>query len=214
MAAYYLFFRCWPGFTEQFPIDRFNALSDDELPDALDTFAQEQLHANKSTIKRVRAERKRQLLEAMKRQSRSVLPGPRGPIPRSGARMGRGFIYQRIRRAPRKGTPLVCRVGGYLGWWRGGKCHFGDRVAGPRVWFWETPDLDFAEYLVTRLNGQRSLREYDYEAVEAEYELNLHFGWVAAEGLGRKSEPRFDARSTRFVTEKSLPPGIESWRWQ
>ncbi len=183
MAAYYLFFRCWPGFTEQFPIDRFNALSDDELPKALDDFAREQLRSRKEEIRDIRRKRKRDLYIALRRQAKRVLHGH--PSGRS-EKLTRRWFWDRIRRASRYGNPLVCRVGGYLGWWRGRKCHFGDRAAGPRVWFWETPDPDFAEYLVTRLNGQRSLTHHDYEAVEVEYELNVHFGWVAAEGLGRE----------------------------
>ena len=43
MAEYFVFFRCWPGFSDPFPIEQFNGLPDEEVGPALKSFAQEQL---------------------------------------------------------------------------------------------------------------------------------------------------------------------------
>ena len=240
--ACYVFFRCWPGFTEDFPVERFNALSEAELPEALKRFAREQLRAQKAKIKAVRAERKQRLHEALLRQSRrvlrggestfagqqlraekaetktvpadpkervceallrqlTVLPGSGGPGP--GERLTRRELFaQHVRKAPHR-SPLVCRVGGYLGWWGGGKCAFGDQVAGRRVWFWVTGEQDFAEYLVGRLNG-RSLAE-DFEVVEVEKVLSPRFGYVAAEGLGMEERTPIQ-RQINAIRDGKEPP--------
>ena len=77
MAGCYVFFRCWPGFTEPFPFERFNALPDDELASALDAFAREQLRLPevRGQIKEKARGRRRRFIEAIMKQSKRRMGG-------------------------------------------------------------------------------------------------------------------------------------------
>lgn len=181
MAGYFLFFRCWPGLTEPFPFEQFNALPDDDLAPALDCFAREQLRLPKvrEGIKKEAGRRRRRFTDAIKKQSAMRLGGGRAPLSRSGPQVSfRQMRWTRVRQAERK-DPLICRLAAYLGWWTHEKVN-GHAVGFPAVWFCPSPTLTLAEHLVKELNRQRYL---DYDKHQLEYHANPRFGFVSADGL-------------------------------
>lgn len=175
MANYFLFFRLWPGFSESFPHDRFNAIADDEdLSRALDSYAREEIGRPevRRQIKQVAKTRRRNLLAAIRKQSASrTMVGSRTVGIRKRVTK-RDWYWPRIRQAKHR-DPLVCRLGAYLGWWR--------QVAdyplpfGPRVWFCRVSSRELAEALVSLFNGRTDL---DYDGNEVEYHLRPRFGFV------------------------------------
>jgi len=188
MAGYFLFFRCWPGFTEPFPFERFNALPDDELGSALNFFAREQLRLPevRAGIKQEAKRRRQKLLAGIRRQSRRRMGG--GPVPGAGRRIPkREWYWPRIRGADRT-DPLTCRLGAYLGWWHSGIVGLSGPVV-PRIWFHETRSREFAEQLVVELNARSKLAKLttltkrDFDTHELEYHANLRPGFISAEGL-------------------------------
>jgi len=184
MAGYYVFFRCWPGFTEAFPFDRFNALPDDKVADALNSFAQEQLRLPevRERVKKEARRRRRRFIEAIKAQSRRRTGGPA----LGGAAHGitqQKLVQTRwgaVRHSERRTDPLVCRLGAYLGWWRRDRRIIGEDVGFPAVWFWTSDSQEFVTQLVAELDRLRNL---DYDAHELEYYTNPRFGWIATDGL-------------------------------
>ena len=180
MAAYYLFFRCWPGFSEPFPFDRFNSLPDDELVKALDAYARGQVGAEKARIKSIRRERKRKL-------GRRPLQNPVPWQPSNKAQ--RGHYDYRVRGAFRR-DPLVCRVGAYLGWWNSADASSAGVAAGrvhgwfvgPQVWMLEADDQALAEHLVVELNDKQILDLHRYKAVYL-WTSNPRFGCVPSESF-------------------------------
>jgi len=184
MAEYFLFFRCWPGFSDPFPFERFNALPDDELPSALEVFARERLREERKRIKEVARGRRREFantINAMKRQSRMRMGiGQALPACKSGHQVIslRQRRWERVRRADRK-DPLVCRLGAYLGWCTDKKVN-GPAVWFPAVWFCLSAYLALAGHLVKELNRQQCL---DYDKHQLEHHANPRFGFVPADGL-------------------------------
>ena len=151
MAECFLFFRCWPGFNDSFPVDRFNALTDEELTAALESFAKGELGRSeiREQVKQVAKRRRQKLIAALRRQAHRVTGGG-GSVPGSGRRIPkREWYWPQIRRADRT-DPLVCRLGAYLGWWsncgRDKFCAFG-----PRVWFLRVTCRESAERIVSAL---------------------------------------------------------------
>lgn len=184
MAGYYVFFRCWPGFTEPFPFERFNGLSEEELGSALESFAIEQLQTAevRGRIKQIGRQRRGRFPDtaALKRQSSKRMVGPATPAlsPRKSVRQEH---WERVRCADRK-DPLVCRLGAYLGWWHSEIVGLSGPVV-PRIWFHETRSREFAEQLVVELNAGFKLAKLDYYARQLEYHANPRPGFISAEGL-------------------------------
>ena len=138
MAGYFLFFRCWPGFTKPFPFEQFNALPDDELGSALDSFAREQLRLPeiRERVRQAITRGKRrhtEWVEKVKEQSKQRTGGPASATPALSPRKNfRQERWEWIRCADRT-DPLVCRLGAYLGWWK--REVVGQALGWPAVWF-------------------------------------------------------------------------------
>lgn len=161
MQQYYVFFRCWPGFREPFPFQRFNNLSDEVLVQALDQYVTESLQepGGKQRIRRVFRKRRDEVLEYFA----SVAP--------------RQSIAGRWRRhlgGLRENTSCIRRLGSYLGWYS--QEHDDHEYWGQRVYFWHPSSLDAAERLVQWLNNAKNLcSTWDIE--------NPQFGFVAHEDV-------------------------------
>lgn len=179
MADYFLYFRCWPGFSEPFPFEQFNALPDDELPRALGGFAGEQLQIPRvrKQIKEVGRDRRRRFVNSLNDKWKRRSPGNKA-VTRWMGHAVRQKCWRRVRGAGRE-DPLVCRLGSYLGWWTDTKVN-GRAVGFPMVWFCLSPSLALAEHLVEELNRQRCL---DYDKHEIEHLANPRYSFVSAEGL-------------------------------
>jgi len=178
MAAYYVFVRCWPGFTEPFPFEQFNSLTEEELGPALEAFAREQLRAHgvRAQIKQRVKQRRRNRVSALVKQSKRLL-GP-SPQPKSGRRVDIREIRRMIGLPDRK-LPLVCQLGDYLGWYR--PWTTGDVGDWPsRVWFWKTLSREFAKQLVAELGCRPNL---DFHEHQAEFYFNPRPGFISDEGM-------------------------------
>lgn len=175
MSDCFLFFRLWPGFTDPFPVDRFNAIAADaDLARALDSYAREEIGRPevRHRIKQVAKTRRRNSLAAIRKQSASrMMVGS----PAVGVRKRltkRDWYWPRIRQAKHR-DPLVCRLGAYLGWWR--EAWSDSSPFGSRVWFCRVSSPELAEALVSLLNGRTGV---DYDRNEVEYHLRPRFGFV------------------------------------
>ena len=179
MTDCFLFFRCWPGFSEPFPFEQFNALPDDELLRALDGFVGEQIQIPgvRKQIKEVGRGRRRRFVNALNDKWKRRSPGSK-PVTRWMGHAFRQKCWRRVRGAGRE-DPKVCRLGAYLGWWTYTKVN-GRLVGFPVVWFCLSPSLALAEHLVEELNRQRCL---DYDKHDLEYLANPRYSFVSAEGL-------------------------------
>ena len=96
----------------------------------------------------------------------------------------RDWYWPRIRRAKRTES-LVCRLGAYLGWWKGQfvSSPFGPNVPfGPRVWFYRASSRELAGVIVSELNGRADFLHYDRNELE-DY-LRPRFGVVQIADTG------------------------------
>ncbi len=194
MADCFLFFRCWPGFSEPFPFDRFDGFAkDDELLQALNSWAREEIRrpeARRAIMLVARWRKQEWLAEIQKRRGTYAgRPGrPRSSTSRRSAPRhvtSRDVYWPRIRQ-PDRPEPLICRFGADLGWWREKGC-FGANIPlwrergdnslpfGPRVWFYQVPSSELAETVVSALNGRNDL---DFDDNKEEYYLRPRFGFV------------------------------------
>ena len=170
MADCFLFFRFWPGFSDPFPVDRFNSIADSDLPRALELYAREEIGRPevRHRIKETAKARRRNVIDGVKRQSSRRLGAPRNrPV---GRLAKRDWYWPQIRRAERK-DPLVCRLGAYQGWWQ--KRWFESLPFGPQVWFCRMSDCELADVVVRLLNGRTDL---DYGENKLECVLQPRFG--------------------------------------
>ena len=158
MSGCFLYFRCWPGFTDPFPFERFNSLSDEELGHDLDSYAREQL-GNPEVCTQIE-QRRQDRISATRRQAQRVLASRTGSTAR----------LCRITQADR-GLPLICRLGRQLGWWR--PAIVGISGPGSKVWFYDSPSREFAEALLSELSSRPTL---DYDEHMPEYHANPRFG--------------------------------------
>ena len=209
MAGYFVFFRCWPGFAESFPFDRFNALPDDKVADALDSFAREQLRLPgvRGQVKQEARRRRRSYIKGTKAQSEKRMGGP-------SAGAGRRWTHHesvqkrwRIVRRSERTDPLVCRLGAYLGWWQ--SVIIGLTGPTPRTWFHETRSLEFAEQLVVELNDRSNLAKINYDAYQLEYHANPRPGFISAEGLsdGQRASIRRPIQAIQDGREPAVEHG-------
>jgi len=166
MAECFLFFRFWPGFTDSFPVDRFNTLTDEELPAALKSFALTEIRRPEiwKQVKEVRKRRKAKAIAGLRRQSAQRLGG--GPV-MGRWRAKRVSLASLVRGADRD-DPWICRLGAYLDWWS--RCGCDSSYAfGPRV-----SSQESAEMIVSYLNS----RKVDYHGNELEHHLRPRFGFL------------------------------------
>lgn len=77
MADYYVFFRTWLHFTDQFPVDDFNRLPDKEIYEAIKSHALNWLRENKAGVKNHLRAKKRKLKEAIEARRRQFGKSPR-----------------------------------------------------------------------------------------------------------------------------------------
>lgn len=175
MSDCFLYFRLWPGFTDPFPVDRFNGVADDQdLLQALDDYARGELARPeiRLQVKQVASTRRKNLLAGLKWQSARRSPAGFGNASVRKRLTKRDWYWPRIRHADRR-DPLVCRLGAYLGWWQ--KRWDESFPFGPRVWFYRVSSQELAEAFVSHLNGRTDL---EYEGHELEYYLKPRFGFV------------------------------------
>ena len=178
MVSYLVCFRCWPGFSEQFPFEHFDDVSDEELPAALDAYARELLRDSetRAKIKDVGKQRLKDFNTKIKWHSgKDSLPSRR--LVRKSLRRER---WNRVRRTDRD-TPLVCRVGAYFGWWEMGIV--GHPLPTQRVWLTEALDRDYVEQLSIELHKRAKL---DYPEHQIEYHTNPRFTIVSSDSLTKK----------------------------
>lgn len=96
MPGFYLYFRCWPGFTDRFPFDKFNGLPDTEIRGALDKFARHWITKNQAKLDaREEVHRRRDLGQPM--------------IPTEGRKNAAG-------KSTRQRLPLIYEIGSLAGW--------------------------------------------------------------------------------------------------
>lgn len=96
MPGFYLYFRCWPGFTDRFPFDKFNGLPDTEIQGALDKFARHWITKNQAKLDaREEVHRRRDLGQPM--------------TPTKGRK---NAASERTRRR----VPLIYEIGSLAGW--------------------------------------------------------------------------------------------------
>ena len=69
MAEQYFYVRCWPGFTDRFPFDRFNLLPDDQIGIALDAYAAGWERRNKGKIETRRRRELDEWIARLRQQS-------------------------------------------------------------------------------------------------------------------------------------------------
>lgn len=181
MADCFLFLRCWPGFSEPFPFDRFDGIAgDEELSRALDSWAREEIRrpeARRAIMQVARLRKQRYLAGIQKRRGAYAgRPGrPRNDTSGSSfwtCGTERDVYWPRIRQ-PERPEPLVCRFGADLGWWR--QVGTESLPFGPRVWFHQVPSSELAEAVVSALNGRTDLH---FEENKLEYYLRPRFGFV------------------------------------
>ncbi len=175
MSDCFLYFRLWPGFTDSFPVDRFNGIANDQdLLQALDDYARGELARPeiRLQVKQVASRRRTNLLAGLKRKS--ALRSPAGFRTTSVRKRltKRDWYWPRVRHADRR-DPLVCRLGAYLGWWQ--KRWDESFPFGPRVWFHRVSSQELAEAFVSHFNGRTEL---EYNGHELEYYLRPRFGFV------------------------------------
>ena len=177
MSGCFLFFRFWPGFDfDQFPVDRFNGIADEDLPAALACYAGEEIRRPevRHRIKEVVKARRQKLIAGIRKQSASrMMVGARDVGVRKRLTK-RDWYWPRIRRAER-GDLLVCRLGAYLGWWQKGEAWSESLPFGPQVWFSRVSSPELAEAFVSHLNGRTGL---DYDGNEVELHFRPRFGFV------------------------------------
>ncbi len=169
MANCFLFFRLWPGFSEPFPFDRFDGFAkDEELFQALNSYAREEIGRPevRRQIKQTAKKRRRELLAALRKRRGVYANRPAGFPNRPTRQLSERDLSERR-------DPLVCRLGAYLGWWRG----VGDDPLpfGARVWFYQVPSSELAETVVSALNGRTDLH---FDDNRLEYYLQPRFGFV------------------------------------
>ncbi len=174
-TGYFLYFRLWPGFKEPFPVDRFDAVADDQdLERALDDYARKELGRLevRDLVKKVARTRREKLRAGVLQQSKRVRSVGLSKASVRKRLTKREWYWPIIRHADRT-DPLVCRLGAYLGWWQK---RWNELLPfGPRVWFYQVPNRELAEAFVTHLNGRTNL---GYEGNELEYYLKPRFGYV------------------------------------
>jgi len=177
MSGCFLFFRFWPGFDfDQFPVDLFNGIADEDLPAALACYAGEEIRRPevRHRIKEVVKARRQKLIAGFRKESASrMMVGARDVGVRKRLTK-RDWYWPRIRRAER-GDLLVCRLGAYLGWWQKGEAWSESLPFGPQVWFSRVSSPELAEAFVSHLNGRTGL---DYDGNEVELHFRPRFGFV------------------------------------
>ena len=175
MSDCFLYFRLWPGFTDPFPVDRFNGIANDQdLLQALDDYALGEIARPeiRLQVKQVASTRRKNLLARLKRQSARRSPAGFGNASVRKRLTKRDWYWPRIRHADRR-DPLVCRLGAYLGWWQ--KRWDESFPIGAWVWFYRVTSQELAEAFVSHLNGRNDL---EYDGHELEYYLSPRFGFV------------------------------------
>ncbi len=96
MPGFYLYFRCWPGFTDHFPFEKFNGLPDSEIQEALDKFARHWKTKNQAKLDaRKEVRRRRDLGQPM--------------IPTQGQ-------TNAVSKSTRQRLPLIYEIGPLAGW--------------------------------------------------------------------------------------------------
>jgi hypothetical protein len=110
-GSYYVYFRCWPGFTDAFPYEKFGSLPDDEVLVAVHKAINARLWERRDMVRKIRSTELHKLKEAIRLQSQKIL-GPR----RSNLKNKKTL---REFRKPRTKLGKFFRLAKYAGWHKG-----------------------------------------------------------------------------------------------
>jgi hypothetical protein len=169
MSGFFVYFRCWPDFSDSFPFEKFNGLPDDDLQSALNEFAEDWLRKSKAEVRQSWLAKRQKRTQAIKQRASQFSNPPNGAPTTHG---------RRTTRRPRRRPPFFARVGRYAGWLRKIPIVFEDQIVGPKTWFYVAESRELTDLIVSTLANQRSL---DYEDHDAEHLLNPRYGIVPAD---------------------------------
>jgi hypothetical protein len=174
-GRWFVYVRYWPGFTEDFPYERFNELPDGKVDTALRAALAKELWKRHEEIRTLRRSRKQRVLEAIKRRRSQVIPRYPGPLrhdepPRT--------------KPPKTRCSRFARLGWYVGWHEQGGyllSKSGEYLFTPRIWIADT-EATCAHDLVNDLTKLPSANDEERERRQA---FNPRFGLVFCAELSR-----------------------------
>lgn len=196
--TYFVIMRCWPGFTAAAPLDSFHALPDREAERGLSAALAEYIWKNRIAIRESRQAAYQRWVDAIKRQSRTIL-GPHRTVVRSS---------KSIRHAWREthgwGTQsTLMRMAVAAGWhnrkWMAADPLFsGRRIFSPKVWLAEVGSSELANAISVHLSN--AIPNNETEATQREF-LNPRFAVVPAARLSAAEQATARASLARLIKE-------------
>ena len=198
---YFVWFRCWPGFSESFPFKQFNGLSDEELGPAMESFAREYLRSpdGRKQIKAVREWR---------REAKASIRGQFVARPGTHSQPKERKAVSLPPYPLRDSSPAAINRPLWLGAYIKLFSRASYQKPGPQVWFLNTPSRKFAELLVAELDERRTL---DYDAHLVDYKLNPRYGFVDAASFSEKQQTKIQ-RCINAIQEGREPAVLDRKR--
>jgi hypothetical protein len=167
---HFLFVRYWPGFTDHFPYDRFNSLSDSDAMVEVRHALAEELWRRRGELTKARQNAKRKQIEAKKARAKQVT----GPI----------HHHQKRQASRRRLTPCerFVKFARLVGWHKGGflSTKHEQLLWSPRIWLAELESKELADDIVSEFISYKPAndREWDHHLL-----LNPRYGSIPIERL-------------------------------
>lgn len=175
----FVYVRYWPGFTDSFPYERFNGLSDNDVLHELRHALAKELWSRRSEITRRRHEAKRRRIEAIKARRAQFLGRPTGS-------------FHHPQPPPPKPRKTRCsrfaRLAQFVGWHEVGGYFLrksGEFLFSPRIWIAELESAECANDLVKELTELRPVNDQEWERHRL---LNPRCGQFSCDDLSRGAQ--------------------------
>jgi hypothetical protein len=169
----FVYVRYWPGFTENFPYERFNGFPENEVEAAVRRALADELWRRHNEITKQRRERKRKRIEAVKLRQTQFRP-------RSG---GVPHDHQPREKSRETRVQRFVRFARYVGWHNGDgpvQGDAGEYLISPRIWLACTESAEATVDLVRDLTQLQPVSGVERKHRQA---FNPQYGFICSENL-------------------------------
>jgi hypothetical protein len=174
---WFVYFRCWPGFSDGFPYSEFEDLSDEDLIPALWSALDRELNEREPELRETWERRNALRRTSLREQARRVL----GP-PARGTRHGRSTASEEMPafHSQSRDPSEFRRLAQYVGWRKPFSAET-PWIVSPRIWLADVPSAEAASGLASRL-ALVAHTGSEVEQTEHKY-LNIRYRSIAGTEL-------------------------------
>lgn len=192
MANYFVFFRTWRHFTDQFSFDDFNSLSDKEIYDAIKSHALNWLRDNKAEVKGYLRRKKTRLKKAIEKRRRGFSEDPTKTTSIHSNPLATRGLLDTIRGS--RTNDIAFRIACIAGWVDSSLPTFGDFSPSLMLVVYYG-DRNTAESVLEILKDQLSIPDYA--------DFNLRFGCISADRFSEGEAASLEHRRKSAVSERT-----------